>query len=268
MANERIHVFGTPGIKKTLRGIPLVITEDHNEVFYDWRESGIKNATLIHIDGHSDMDTVAVPEECISNFLPNYWGYFTVSGFICPAVHLGIVSDIYWINPHSEKRKIQDMGSTDSTLEKRLLKTVVSEGLTPGLRCISWDEKMGEEMGFEEKRGEVISPEKLSLREDHPLILDIDYDAFCGYDVEHVAGDYDGVSGYQRRMRETFLLLKGLKTKPNLITLARSKGGKRISAFRARQDLDEEGHTKSYVPEEYAPMIERSLLRGLREVYK
>ena len=95
---------GTKLIK--VGGIHTAITEEHNEVFYFWQMSHMKSATLLHVDAHHDMDGVVsiIGDGLLhdpSNI--NYFKSLYVGNFICPAVHYGIVSDVYWLNPHSNK---------------------------------------------------------------------------------------------------------------------------------------------------------------------
>jgi hypothetical protein len=254
------YVSSRPGDLRKVRGIPYAITDDHNEVFYYWADSGLRGATLIHIDGHADMDSVFIPPECIDDFRPYFWEVLTVTGFICSAIYYGIVSDVYWLNPHSQERRLQDMGSSrkEEGSDRILLEPRKEKG-----HKLLWNHPVYWES--EDGKGHIITPEQLVLQEENPLIIDVDYDAFSGKYIQNVPDSYDGTAGYQTRMGETFEFLSGLGRRPDLITATRSKGGKRFD--NGRIDL-EEGLTHNYTPPEHIDPIERSLIRRFRALYR
>ena len=48
-----MHIESTPETQN-IRNIATIITDNHNEQFYHWVKSGLRNATLLHIDAHAD----------------------------------------------------------------------------------------------------------------------------------------------------------------------------------------------------------------------
>ena len=61
--------------------------ENHDEAYYIWKNQGVKNKTIVHIDAHNDM-------WWIENDLR-----ITIANFICPALKEDIVKKIFWIVP-------------------------------------------------------------------------------------------------------------------------------------------------------------------------
>jgi hypothetical protein len=186
--------------------IPTFITKEHHQVLSYWINSGLKDADLFHIDGHSDMgDGCSLVSD------------LHIANFICPAVHHGIVSSVYWLNPHSEKRLI-DCGTTRDEPGRIRLETKEIRGK------IYWDCKDNEFFSVG-GRGKFITPSEMRLRERKPLILDIDLDAFCCHRVIEGSypANYDGCIGFETRINETVEILRRLKT-PDLITITESQG--------------------------------------------
>ncbi len=228
-----------PGYTLDIGGIPTAVTETHAEVFYYWQNSGLEGAVLLHIDGHADMDSSAPSRRKVTDL---YYNHLYISSFICPAVHYGIVSSIYWLNPHSKKRKLQFMGALDREEEGVRIGTKVIRGM------IFWEYPEGSKY-TKYGIGKVITPAEILLN-NRVFILDIDLDAFCGeYSIEHVSSRYDGVSGWEQRVDQTVNFLAKLK-RPDLITITRSQGN------------------ESYVPEDKVDTVQDLLMQELRELYK
>lgn len=91
------------GLKNLLEfdwhGVPAVLVDNHNHVFYFWYRAGLKNATLIHIDQHKDMRVP--PEMFTGKTLQEAFKYtnevLNVGNYIMPAREVGIVKDIQFI---------------------------------------------------------------------------------------------------------------------------------------------------------------------------
>jgi len=60
--------------------------ENHDEAYYLWREQGVRNTTLVHVDAHHDM-------------WPANDGPVNVGNYVSRAIRDGIVGDIYWVVP-------------------------------------------------------------------------------------------------------------------------------------------------------------------------
>lgn len=228
--------------KKKIAEIPVIITQEHNQVFYYWHKSGIKNATLLHVDGHSDMgDSADFQKEPKRD----YYRELTIENFICPAVHYGIVSKVYWVNPHaSEREKLHYFGSKKATnLETRLM-TVIEEN------CIMWYADDIFDRFYLSKGIEEIHNSKISLTK--KFILDIDLDAFCTHKKPFDTPKYyRGFKNWKKRVDETMELLDGLKT-PDLITITRS-----VSSLASY----------TFVPLDKVDSVQMYTLEKLREVY-
>jgi len=217
-------------------GIPTAITDQHNEVFYHWQKHNLENATLLHIDAHHDLFNIAAPfKEKLND---DYYEEVGIASFICAAVHYGIVSSIYWLNPFSSKR-LQDMGSAEPKENRRKIETKVIGGR---IDWASYADKMV--MG----EGIKITPEDVEF--ENQFILDIDLDAFSWRRriISSRLKVRDTESGYEERIDQTIEVLRKLR-RPDIITITRSQG-KRIC-----------------VPPEKVDAVQEYLLGKLREVY-
>jgi len=226
---------GIPGIiSLDIAGIPAAITQDHSQVFYFWQNSGLKNAVLFHVDAHADMDSGI--DTCL-NDIDNI-------NFICPAVHYGIVSDIYWLNPYSYIRKLQDMGSSSPERKRgRIGLVAYAEN-----GRIFWKEE-GHEISA--GSGNIISPEQIHVPEG--LILDIDLDAFCCSCPSNTLSTENPTINWERRVAEAMGLLEKLR-KPSLITITRSQG-------------IEDDILDRYVPADKVDAVQKTAVRELQRVY-
>ncbi len=235
-----------------IAGIPVAIVNNHNEALYPWYEHGIEDAVLLHVDGHSDMASQADVTEQIDKKYAEETG---IANFICPAFHYGIVSSIYWLNPHSETHRLQDQGTRDRGNGRVSLETEV------------FDYKQNKELNGKRIRWvqeywdsdiRKMQIQKINL-EKRVMILDIDLDAFCCH--KHVSNtttpfdgvEYEGVENYEQRIDETMDFLRQLKA-PVLITIARSQGT-RSSAL------------QKYVPMEKVDAVQEKTLAGLAAIY-
>ena len=65
----------------------VFLMENHDQAYYTWREAGVKQRILIHIDAHHDMWWV-------KDKAP-----ITIADFICPALREDIVGEVFWVVP-------------------------------------------------------------------------------------------------------------------------------------------------------------------------
>jgi tetratricopeptide (TPR) repeat protein len=65
----------------------IFMMENHDEAYRVWRDSGLQEKILVHIDAHDDL--VWLPEQ----------GALNIANFICPALKEGIVREVYWVVP-------------------------------------------------------------------------------------------------------------------------------------------------------------------------
>lgn len=240
------------GIEHRIGNIPVVIVNDHYEAFHYWEKYKLHNATLLHVDAHPDIfDGVMVENPANPELRLN------INDFICPAFHYGIVSSIYWINPHSTDRFIQYLGSKNNDGAKLLATKEVPAHAFESWRRILWDE---EKCGKFDGAGYIYNPHlginvsESQVRNEGDIILDIDLDAFCcDRAIFNVHINYDGIKGYEDRIERTIGVLKMLK-QPSLITIASSQG--------AFPDIG-----RTYVPHDLVDKVQECTLERLNGLY-
>jgi hypothetical protein len=227
------RIPGITGLK--IAEIPAAITQDHSQVLYFWQKSGLKKAVLFHVDAHADMNSGI--DACLKD-IDNI-------NFICPAVHYGIVSDIYWLNPYSIIRKLQDMGSSSPERKRSRIElaTFVEN------KRIRWKEE-GHEISA--GSGNIISPEQIHVPEG--LILDIDLDAFCCSCPSNTLSRENPTKNWEKRVAEAMGLLEKLR-KPSLITITRSQG-------------IEDDILDRYVPADKVDAVQEITVRELQRIYR
>ncbi len=65
----------------------VYLMENHDQAYYTWRERGVKNRVLVHIDAHHDMWWI--PER----------GSITIANFIYAALRDDCVRELFWVVP-------------------------------------------------------------------------------------------------------------------------------------------------------------------------
>lgn len=221
---------------REISGIPLIITEEHQQVFPFWDYSDVRGATLVHVDSHSDLADKAPSH--LNPFSPNlplkYHEKLHVGNFICPAVHYGFIRNIYWISPFCKGSEYDDLYIQH--IDKDSLKTRNS------IRYIKWkdiefSEKSREsgssfdDVGYRLGASLKINKLKERLNNNDSFILDIDLDAFAKEIYGHptymemfkALNPGVGINGWERRIKQTIKLLRGI-SRPELITMTRSQG--------------------------------------------
>jgi hypothetical protein len=225
-----------PDILK-IRNIPTAIVDNHNEVLRYWKG---RKRTLLHIDAHSDLAD-GIPFQ--GKVRKNYYNNVDITNFICAAAHLNIVSEVYWLNPHSEEARIQYFGRGEKNLETN----VGTE------KEIEWKSIYNMDIKKDIYNQDVDTPKG--------YILDIDLDAFCcinGAGTSNLPWYYDSEEDYEERIQQTIDTLRGLKS-PKIITIARSIGFLN----------DKHGHRDfGYIPLDKVDEVERLTINGLRELYE
>ena len=67
--------------------LDVCLMENHDQAFYVWRDAGVKQRVLVHIDAHHDMwwiqDQTAI----------------SIANFICPALRQDLVREMFWVVP-------------------------------------------------------------------------------------------------------------------------------------------------------------------------
>jgi len=69
--------------------------ENHDAAYYIWRDAGVKQRVLVHVDAHHDMwwieDKVVI----------------TIANFICPALKEGLLREVFWVVPDATFKSAQ-----------------------------------------------------------------------------------------------------------------------------------------------------------------
>lgn len=110
------------GLKNLLefdwQGVPAVLVDNHNHVFYFWYRAGLKNATLIHIDQHKDM---RVPQEPFTGkTLQDAFKYtnevLNVGNYIVPAREARIIGAIQFVTSEAALEDESHVKTTNKIL--------------------------------------------------------------------------------------------------------------------------------------------------------
>ena len=107
----------------------IFLIENHDEVYYIWRDCGVRKRTLVHIDAHHDM----------------WWTddeIITIANFICPALKQDLIQEVFWVVPdatfqnaksrkpvlqHLKEILIQYHGTSKIVIEDHLITASVLE---------------------------------------------------------------------------------------------------------------------------------------------
>ncbi|MBU0456792.1 MAG: UPF0489 family protein [Nanoarchaeota archaeon] len=220
-----------------LGSVPVIYVNNHDEIYDKWERLKLNNSTLLHIDAHPDTEHLTLCEKLSVN------GYKSkpitnVGNFLCPAVYHGIVSSIYWLNPHSKERRLQDLGTTRVELRRRKIRAKVAPYLNNNGNNLhyQWSNLTDKEIvDLRNGKGKVIeSASDLIIPKENLFILGIDLDAFCcsqGQTIFHNEKGNNGVTDYISRIQLTNDLLRQLPI-PDFIFIAESQGyGKMFDCF-------------------------------------
>ncbi len=238
--------MSAPGTLTFIGGIKTALVDDHHEAFYWWWKSKLRNATLFHVDGHDDLCEAHVDDPLKS---ARDYNQLNIANFICPAVNHQIVSDIYWLNPHSEEKRLLFYEKPKTFFSKR---DVI---LNDRNYKYGWAYLDNEKIkGTKKAEGKVISLEKIFISPHLPLIVDIDLDAFCCHRNSTLgkSESYEGALGFEERIDQSVHVLAQLP-RPDLITIASSQG---------------DGDYRCYVPPFMVEEVGRRLARCLRKLYQ
>lgn len=266
LVQSRRGVYTPPRILP-IAGIPGVVVDPHNEVFpYWWAFSQDRQAVVIHIDNHSDIqaDTPLLNPgtRADATTIDDYTrSSLTIASFIAPAIHYRVAGPVYWVDP---RRNFSYTYGRIRQGRSLCLGTAIHD------EHIQWDPSNGATSLNTELGNEQLVAE---LREYvGPLIVDIDLDAFdCISDRAIDEYPLLRMQSYERgdpcyrlcikkdpmrwpgvrhpRIKKTLDLLASLP-RPGLITIARSQ----TPLF--------------FVPPEVVDDIEAQTIVGLTALYR
>jgi tetratricopeptide (TPR) repeat protein len=77
----------SPPVSETVHLPEIVMMENHDAAYHAWRERGLKDRILVHMDDHHDMWWIESSEA------------ITIANYICPAMQENIAREVYWIVP-------------------------------------------------------------------------------------------------------------------------------------------------------------------------
>lgn len=64
----------------------MIVGDLHDTALYAWRDAGVRDAVLVHVDAHHDADA-------------KEWDFVTISNFVWWAVRDRIVREVFWVVP-------------------------------------------------------------------------------------------------------------------------------------------------------------------------
>ncbi len=207
-------VYTPPSKRIAIAGIETLVVDSHNEVLPFWYNLDRTPAVVIHIDDHSDMSAGSRTFDNAKREYP-YAKIVTIEdyareclgieSFISVAMHDGKVGAVYHIAPRHDRIRAYGRIQKDEFIE--VPKTAVESGKlkwNDGKSLPSYDELQEHELVHEINGTS------------HPIILDIDLDAF------HLNQVDSPEQPYSTRMDKVKNVLQKLP-KPATITIARSQ---------------------------------------------
>jgi hypothetical protein len=131
--------------------------EKHDEAYYIWRNAGLRNQILVHIDAHHDMWWV------------NDESAITIANFICPALKQDFFQQVFWIVPDLTFEDTKSLKAMHRHLGEIIKKYPKSSRIVVENRRITatvYDKKL------------TVCPIRLLPSLQEPVLLDIDIDYF------------------------------------------------------------------------------------------
>jgi len=64
----------------------VIVADLHDAALYAWRDAGVRDAVLVHVDGHHDADA-------------QEWDFVTISNFVWWALAEGVLREVFWVVP-------------------------------------------------------------------------------------------------------------------------------------------------------------------------
>jgi tetratricopeptide (TPR) repeat protein len=195
-----------PGSAPRLGADPIdrvFLIESHDQAYYIWRDAGVRNRTLIHIDAHHDMSWT--DDKAI----------ITIGNFICPALKQGLLKEIFWVVPDAT---FQDVKSRKPVL--RHLKQIQKR--YPGRSSIIVEDDQITTSVMEKKLTICPFISLPMLRE--AVLLDIDVDYLVIPRVSYAQRDKHGSLPW-RWPKDLAKLLRDTGIRSDLVTVAFSVEG-------------------------------------------
>jgi tetratricopeptide (TPR) repeat protein len=192
---------GGAAARRARAGHRVIVSDLHDAALYAWRDAGVRDRVLIHVDAHHDADSCE-------------WDFVTISNFVWWAMSEGIVREVYWVVPEPGWR----MSSGPAMIADALLALARQHDSSAGVEANAY--------GFTTQvAGKRFTACPLSRLP--PLggaLLDIDIDYFL---IADIAAERPPVDRAAPWMWPVDLLhaLKGVETDPTIVTIATSTRG-------------------------------------------
>ena len=90
------------------RGPRVFLMENHDEAYHIWRDAGVRQRILVHIDAHDDLGWIENPEAT------------TIANFICPSLKEDLVAEVYWVVPDQTLSSLKGRKAVRRRLKKIL----------------------------------------------------------------------------------------------------------------------------------------------------
>jgi len=179
----------------------IIIADNHEQVYPVWKEHGLKNALLTHVDFHCDMRGIMIDREQGRAFFTSQREstFIDRGNFLAHAIMNGMISDLRWVHGPRGGRAF-DIGPV-----------VSYETDFFSRRHFRYHEQSGDmavTLKFEE--GLLSDWEGTRINE----ILDVDWDTFASVDYE---------AEHRKTLIETFFT-RDFSNVPDLTTLVYSPG--------------------------------------------
>ena len=110
------------------RKIPVYVFDDHNHAFFAWMEAKkvgkiTDGSVLYHFDDHSDGKKSAhLPVDNSLEQIANYAQSLDFDNFIDPAVRLGVISKVYWIQTTYENDTTSQFNGNEYAIPQEEIK--------------------------------------------------------------------------------------------------------------------------------------------------
>src|SRR5579885_724080 len=179
------------------------LIENHDEAYYVWREAGIRDRPLVHIDAHHDMWPIEQGQPV------------TIADFVFAAMRERLVSDIYWIVPD---RSFERRGARRALM--RMVRSLASVLRAP--RPIeSGPDRI--EVSLRDSRLTITTLDALRLG-GGPVLLDIDVDYLMIPQVSVDRADTHSELPW-RWPKELLAGIDAVRISPEIITISYSIDG-------------------------------------------
>jgi Tfp pilus assembly protein PilF len=105
----------------------IVMMEDHDKAYQGWKEHGVRDRVLVHVDAHidfgwipemdldeigsdgNDLNRISKEGPLLNPYLKSRNKMLNIGNYICPAIRDGMVKKFYWVVPEASFRSAQGL---------------------------------------------------------------------------------------------------------------------------------------------------------------